>query len=82
MPMTLKKFAQKYPDTDDEVVDFLNPVRTTAQLADVSDPINTIDKRAGRMVWNSTSGFAVWSDGPLPVDTWSASDGLVDHSPA
>jgi hypothetical protein len=65
-----------------DLQDVLNPVRTTAQLAALVDPINTTDKFAGRCVFDSTKGQPVWADGPLVGDTWSLSTGIVASTPA
>ena len=54
---------------------------TTTALEDVADAINTVDKYAGKMVWNATTGIPDWADGPLDEDTWSGADGAVDHTP-
>lgn len=62
--------------------DFLNPVRTTAQLAAQADEINVKDKFAGRMVWDSTLGQPVWADGPDDDDTWSLATGVIAHAPS
>lgn len=77
-----KKFAQPVTADPDELIDLLFPVRTTAQLADIADPINTRDKRVGKMVWNSTTGVPVWADAATAGGTWSGSDGTVDHTPS
>lgn len=74
--------AQPYSPSGEELADFLFPVRTTAQLADIADPINTENKRVGRMVWNSTTGVPVWADAATPGGTWSDSAGNVDHTPS
>jgi hypothetical protein len=68
------------PDSRD-LLDLLHPVRTTAQLADVDDPINTTNKHAGRCVFDSTKGQPVWADAGLPASTWSLSTGVVASSP-
>jgi len=62
--------------------DFLNPVRTTAQLADEDDLINIKDKFAGRLVWDSTLGQPVWADGTGVNDTWSLATGVVSTTPS
>jgi hypothetical protein len=71
-----------YPASKAELLDLLHPVRTTAQLADAADPINTQDKHVGRCVFNSTTGVPVWADGAGPTDTWSGADGTADHTPS
>jgi hypothetical protein len=78
----LKQFTQPYVGSKAEMQDFLNPVRTTAQLADIADLINTKDKYAGRMVWDSTLGQPVWADGAAAGDTWSLATGVVAHTPS
>lgn len=80
--VTLTQFAQPYVGTDAEVQDFLSPVRTTAELADAADEVNTLDKYAGKSVWDSTLGLPVWADGPDPTDTWSLATGVVSTTPS
>lgn len=80
--VNFKLLAQPYIASPEEVEDFFFPVRTTAQLADIDDPINTENKRVGRMVWNSTTGVPVWADAATPGGTWSDSAGNVDHTPS
>lgn len=77
-----KQLAQSFVGSPEELADFLFPVRTTAQLASAADPINTENKRVGRMVWNSTTGVPVWADGADPTSTWSGADGTADHTPS
>lgn len=77
-----ERFAQPFVGSAAEIADFLFPVRTTAELANAADAINTQNKKVGRMVWNSTTGVPVWADGPLPTDTWSGADGVADHTPS
>lgn len=76
------ELAQPYNGSANDFADYFNPVRTTAQLADIADPINTEDKRAGRMVFDSTLGQPVWADGPAAGDTWSLSTGVVATTPS
>jgi hypothetical protein len=78
----LKQVAQPYVGSKAEMQDFLHPVRTTAQLADISDQINITDKYAGQPVWDSTLGQPVWADGPDPGDTWSLATGVVSTTPS
>lgn len=54
---------------------------TTAELADVGDAINTANKFAGKMVWDTDKGQPVWADGAAAADTWSLSTGVVASSP-
>lgn len=81
-PIDLKQFSQPYVGSQDEMQDFLNPVRTTAVLADAADLINVQDKYAGKMVWDSTLGLPVWADGSGPTDTWSLATGVVSTTPS
>jgi hypothetical protein len=54
---------------------------TTTALELVANAINTVDKYAGKMVWNTTTGVLVVADGPLAADTWSTAAGAATHSP-
>jgi hypothetical protein len=77
-----ERLAQPYFGSAAELADFLFPVRTTAELANAADAINTQNKKIGRMVWNSTLGQPVWADGVGPTNTWSLSTGVVAHTPS
>ncbi len=61
---------------------FLFPTATTAELVDEADAINTTNKRAGKVVWDSTLGQPVWADGAGVNDTWSLATGVVSTTPA
>lgn len=73
--ITNKIFGQPY-GSESELTDFLYPSRTTAQLADIANSINTANKVLGKRVYESTLQFDYIADGPLPADTWTLSDGL------
>jgi hypothetical protein len=77
----LKQLSQPYVGSVAEFQDALFPVRTTAQLAAIGDAINTKDKLAGRMVFDSTKGQPVWADGATAGSTWSLSTGVVASTP-
>ena len=74
--MKLREFAQPYVGTDDDMADFLNPARTTAQIADATSLINTLDKRVGRRCYDLTLQLDYIADGSDPTDTWTLNDGL------
>ena len=73
--ITNKKFGQPYC-TESELTDFLHPARTTTQLADIADSINTQDKVVGKHCYNLTLRFDYIADGPLPADTWTLNDAI------
>jgi hypothetical protein len=56
-------------------------VYTTTQLEDIEDAVNTANKYAGRLVWNSTTGLPLWADGDAAGDTWSLATGVATHTP-
>ena len=63
---------------------FIDGVMTTAtaNLTSVSDVVNTMEfKRAGLMVWNSTTGMPVWASGSGSTATWVDATGAVAHTP-
>lgn len=78
----LKQVAQPYVGTPEDFYEALFPARTTAQLASITDPINTTEKYLGRMVFDTTLGQPVWADGAAAGDTWSDSTGTVSSTPA
>jgi len=58
------------------------PSATTAELADVGDAINTTNKSAGKIVWNSDTSTLVYAVGAAAADAWNGvHDQLLDHSP-
>ena len=71
-----KKFAQPYSANPDELMGLLFPSRTTAQLADIADTINTENKFLGKRCYESTLQLDYIADGPLPADTWTLNNGL------
>lgn len=54
---------------------------TTAQLEDISDPINTDGKWEGKPVFNSTTNIPVWAATSAAGGAWVDSTGAVDHTP-
>lgn len=71
-----KKFAQPYTADPAELLDVLFPARTTAQLADIADSVNTDNKFLGKRCYESTLQLDYIADGPLPADTWTLNNGL------
>ena len=58
------------------------PSATTAELAAVGDIVNTSPKKvAGTIVFNSTVGSVVVSEGPLAAAVWNTAAGVTAHSP-
>lgn len=57
-----------------DMQDLLFPVRTSAQLGDAADPINTKDKFTGRVVFDSTTTLPAFAAGPDPTDDWVSAD--------
>ena len=58
------------------------PSATTAELAAIADPINTDNKRAGKIVWNSTASILVVAVGATAGSVWNGvHDNLLDHTP-
>jgi hypothetical protein len=75
MTISNKSFGQPH-GSETDLTDFLYPSRTTAQLADIADSINTENKVLGKRCYESTLQLDYIADGPLPADTWTLSDGL------
>lgn len=66
-----------------DVLDITDRVQTatTAQLEDDANPINTVRKKVGSSVFNTTTNRPVWSTGVLAGDVWVFSDGTTAHTP-
>lgn len=54
---------------------------TTAQLEDITDDINTVDKILDRTLKNSTTKKIVTADGPAAADVWVDATGATAHTP-
>ena len=74
--------AQPFVGTPAEVYDNLFPVKTSVQLEDANDPINTQNKRLGKMVWNSTTQIPVFASGPNVTDAWINVETVPQHTPS
>ncbi len=60
----------------------LPPVSTTAELEDISDPVNTDDlKVRGSYRFNTTTGAPVWAAGNADGDVWLDATGATAHTP-
>lgn len=55
---------------------------TAADLADVGNVINTMDKYLGKMVWDSTNNKPVWAKGIAAADVWIDGTGSTVYSPS
>lgn len=65
-----------------EIDELLMPVTaTTAQLISLASTVNTVHKRAGRGVWNSTTRKIVYAAGPDADDHWYDAAGADTHTP-
>ncbi len=73
--LTNKRFGQPY-GSESELTDFLHPARATADLADKTNSINTIDKVLGKRCYESTLKLDYVADGPAPTDDWTLNDGV------
>ena len=73
----IEPYRRKYVGlgSEEELNAFLNPTATSAELADPTSDINTVDKYAGKPAYDTTLGEPVWADGPLPSDGWSQASG-------
>ena len=74
--MTLTKLAQLFSNTNFEVSRFLVPTPTQAELDDVNDPINTLDKYFGKMVMNRSIDEAMWAENASPAGPWIRARGV------
>ena len=80
--LDFQTLSQPYLSGEAEIRDLLFPARTTAQLVDEADSINTRNKYPGRRVWDITLGRPVYADAAGVNDTWSLSTGVVSTTPA
>jgi hypothetical protein len=74
--MTMKQFSQPYVGSADDMQDLLMPARTTTQLADAADSVNTNNKFVGKRCYNLTLQRDYIADGPAATDTWTLNDGI------
>jgi hypothetical protein len=59
-----------------------NHQATTAELADISDPVNTLNKHVGKWVFNTNTSRYVYSVGAAANSVWNFPDGTLAHTPA
>ena len=55
---------------------------TTTQIAAVADPVNTVGKAAGTIVFNTTLGTLKIATGALATSTWVDADGTTAVTPS
>lgn len=56
---------------------------TTAALEDITNAVNTTDKRENMFLYNTTTGLLVRAGGPAAGDTWrNGATGAVAHTPS
>ena len=58
------------------------PTETAVNIADISASINTTDKYAGLMVWDTTNKRQLRAAGSLPESEWAVIDGSAQVIPA
>jgi hypothetical protein len=64
------------------VTGIVTPVsKTTIELSDIADAINTTNKGPGRMVYNSDTQLMVYAVGGIAGDIWKTFDGVLAHTP-
>jgi len=73
MTISNKSFGQPH-GSETDLTDYLFPVRTSTQLQDATDSINTENKVAGRMVFNSTTTLPAFAAGSGATDLWVSAD--------
>lgn len=55
---------------------------TTAQLVAIASVVNTVDKHAGKMIFNTTTGAPCWAADATAGGVWKDSAGVTAHTPA
>jgi hypothetical protein len=55
---------------------------TTTQLVAIGSVVNTVDKHAGKMIFNTTTGAPCWAVGSTAGALWVTSAGATAHTPA
>ena len=66
----MTQFAQPYSGSNADMANFLVPKRTTVQLADATNSINTEDKYVGKIAFDTTLGIAVWAASAAAAGAW------------
>ena len=54
---------------------------TTAQLAAIGSVVNTVDKHAGKMIFNTTTGLPCWAIDATAGGLWKSAAGATAHTP-
>lgn len=55
---------------------------TAAQIADGNHTVNTVNKSAGRAVWDTTNNRVMVASGSSQIAPWYLADGSVSVTPA
>ena len=55
---------------------------TAASIADIADPVNTSDKQAGTIVFDTTNSKLKVATGSAAADTWVDADGTNAVTPS
>lgn len=71
--INMKRFGQPYTD-EATMAEFLFPSRTSVELQDATDSINTENKVVGRMVFDTTTSLPAFAAGPGATDVWVSAD--------
>jgi hypothetical protein len=61
---------------------FITQQKTTAQISDKTDAINTSVKFAGKQIWNSSTNVPLWAQGSTATSSWVNGAGTVIITPA
>lgn len=57
------------------------PLSTTAELEDIGNSVNIVNKREGIVRRNTTTSKIVVASGDQAADVWQDSDGATLHTP-
>ncbi len=68
--MNYRVLSQPYIGNEADMQDVLFPARTTTQLADVADSINTEDKFLGKVAFDTTLAQPVYASGATAAAAW------------
>ena len=58
------------------------PARTAAQIQAASDPVNTIGKTAGRMIYDTSNTRVLFASGTTATSAWKDGAGTTVYTPA
>lgn len=73
--------SEQWVEENPSVAESAIHTRTTIELEDITNTINTSEKFIGKEVFNTTTNRPVWAIGIIDSSVWNFADGTLAHTP-